>query len=462
MHSSRVNTVSVVACSVAVVCSYMSCHDAAAAVPPPLQAMAPSLEASELQVQLLGSLRHKLLLKLGLAVLQQAAAAAGLRQRLLAHVSAQEAAHLLHTTLLHWHAAVIPSQQMEAEGAALARRLALQRQRAQLTAWRQWATHSSWQRQQLAQAQQALRRRLLAAGMQHWRCYCQQQLVQRLQAALAARWAAAWGRRRVLVAWHQAARRSAHLKAALLLGRPCSSGSSCGGAAVPASQLEALAATAAAFAPVRAFVAEAVEQLAHLQRGLRFCLPGSAASAASAAAALEQRQLLHEQQEPPPVGSVQSLLALLQPTQQPRAAPELSVAGIEPAGDSCRLGLPCPGRHEYGTAGAAQRGSPAESPQAAGPAPDPGSPPASYYNPASYASPLKSREQQPQQQRQRQRGQVRSTMQASSTWGAESPAAVEAELLECQEQVQQLRKELEQLEQVRIYSAHAAVGGESV
>ncbi|PSC76642.1 hypothetical protein C2E20_0664 [Micractinium conductrix] len=230
---------------------------------------APTPEASELQVQLLGSLQQRLLQKLGLAALRQAAAAARLQRRLLAHVAAQGEGDLCCLMLQSWHAVAVPSQEQEAAAASFSRELCHRQQRMQLAAWRQWAAHRAWQHRQLDCAVRERRRRLLATAMQHWRCYCQQQLVQRLQGALAARWAAAWGRRRVLAAWRQAARRSALLKEALLesagLQQECAELEAAGTAAgIPDGQhREACTAAAAAKAAAAAAMQAAVHQHAN-------------------------------------------------------------------------------------------------------------------------------------------------------------------------------------------------------
>lgn len=383
----------------------------------------PTAEASELQVQLLGSLQEKLLVKLGVAVLRQAVAAARLRRCLLDQVDLLAAADLRRAVLCGWHTAAVPTQQQEADAAALAKQLLERQQRAQLAAWRQWAAHRAWQRRQVVLGQCRLRHRLLLAAMQHWRCYCQQRLVDRLQAALAARWVAAWGRRRLFTAWRHAARRSAALKAALLTRG--SSGLERQAPQPPLSQLAALAATAAAFQPVKEFVAEAADQLACMQRGLRSWLP-AAGSLVEAQQAEDGGQQQYE--EPPPLGSVEALLAaacppakqllLLPASQAPDAAHGMALApeAAPPAEHLCRAA------DGSATAGAA----------APVPAPDPSSPPPGY-NPASYASPAR---QQVQHQRRGQRP------------AAEAPAAVEAELLDCQEHVERLRQELEMLEQV--------------
>ena len=406
---------------------------------PPLQVAAPTPEASELQVQLLGSLQQRLLQKLGLAALRQAAAAARLQRRLLAHVAAQGEGDLCCLMLQSWHAVAVPSQEQEAATASFSRELCHRQQRMQLAAWRQWAAHRAWQHRQLDCAVRERRRRLLATAMQHWRCYCQQQLVQRLQGALAARWAAAWGRRRVLAAWRQAARRSALLKEALLVGRPSTAVSRSRGGTVSAgtlpSQQEALAATAAAFAPVKAFVAEAAQQLGQLRRGLRFSVHAGKAVAVAA----QQQQ---PAEEPLPVGSVEALIAVLAP---PAAAQQQQAAGAamlvapapqmsKPAG-SQRL----PPALELPAAGSAAQGLHAGAPAA--PAPDPGSSPPAY-NPSAYASPGRPTS------RQRQR-RSSTAVPADNAHLAGLPAAVEAELLECQQQVARLQRELETLEQAR-------------
>ncbi|PRW60080.1 hypothetical protein C2E21_1756 [Chlorella sorokiniana] len=247
----------------------------------------PTAETSELQVQLLGSLQQKLLLKLALAVLRQAVATARLLRHLLDHAELLAAADLRRSVLGGWYAAAVPTPQQEAAAAALARQLSERHQRTQLAVWRQWAAHRAWQLRQVAQGQHRLRRRLLLAAMQHWRCYCQQRLVERLQGALAARWAVAWGQRRLFAAWRQAARRSAALKAALTRS---SSGRQEQAWQPPPSQLEALAATAAAFQAVKEFVAEAAEQLAFMQQGLRSWMPASSSAEAQQAEEGSQRQ----------------------------------------------------------------------------------------------------------------------------------------------------------------------------
>lgn len=410
------------------------------------QVACPTPEASELQVQLLSSLRQKLLLKLGLAALRQAAAAAALRRRLLGHVASLAAADLCRTALLGWHAAAVPSPQQEAAALGLARQHQLRRQRAQLVAWRQWAAHRAWQHRQLVAGLALQRRRLLTAAVLHWRCYCQAQLVERLQAAMAARWASAWGRRRIFAAWRQAAWRSAALKAALL--RATSGSSSSGEAGTqaqrpqPPSPEEALAATAAAFQPVRGFVAEASQQLEQLQRGLR---PWGSSGSRAAAAEYELLALcMHS--EPLPLGSIEALLAALPlPKQQLHHQDKALVAAPVMA-----LAAPAPQQHAMTSAAAVEAGpqAPEAGPQApaatseasaaaaaaAPPAPDPGSPPA--YNPASYASPAR---QAAQMQRS---GRV-----PAAAGAAPAAAAVEAELLECQDSVQRLRRQLEALEQ---------------
>lgn len=393
------------------------------ACPPIAQVAWPTAETSELQVQLLGSLSEKLLLKLGLGVLRQAVTAARLRRRLLHHVDLLAAVILKRSALCGWHAAAVPTPQQEADAAALAKRLSEQRQRAQLAAWQQWAAHRTWQRRRVAQGLCRLRHRLLLAAMQHWRCYCQQQLVERLQGALAARWAAAWGRRRLFIAWRQAAQRSAALKAALTRG---SSSSREGPARQPLpSQLEALAATSAAFRPVKEFVAEAAEQLACMKEGLRSWLPAGVGPAEAQQADGGSLQL-HD--EPPPLGSVEALLAAARPpAKQLLLLPAMLDAACSTA-QPADMAEPAAGQQ-----GCAVGGPPVcpVNRAAAAPAPDPGSPPPGY-NPASYASPAR---QQAQQQRW--------------PWQtAEAPAAVEAELLDCQEQVERLRQELEMLEQV--------------
>lgn len=411
----------------------------------------PTPEASELQVQLLSSLLHKVLLKLGLAALRQAAAAARLRTRLLAHAAAIADVGMRRAVVLAWKEAAIPSEQQAAAGAALAQTLHARRQHAQYLAWREWAAHSAWQRQQLAVARGRLRRQLMAAALQHWRCYCQQQLVRRLQAALAARWLAAWSRRRAFVAWRRAARRSVQLKAALLLGRPCSSSSgdaslAAAGGQQGASQAEVLQATARAFEPVKVFVAEARQQLGQLRQGLRFSMPGSRAAAGMPGDLPAQRlRRAPIEQEPLLVGSVESLLAHLPPSRLPKpaAAPQPTTAEHQVPG-----WLQPPGIFAHGAAARAA----AAAGVASEPAPDPGSPPP-HYNPGSYASPQRQQSSRQQQQR-RQQGQVAAL--ADTARFADPPEAAQAELLECQEQVQRLRRELEDLEQARLGCASSS------
>ena len=389
-------------------------------------------------MQLLGSLHGKLLLKLGLAALRQGVAAAQLRRRLLEQAGRLAQADLSRAVLRGWHAAAVPSPQLEAEAAALAQRLCERHQRAKLAAWQRWAAHRAWQRRQVAHGQQQLRRRLLLAAVQHWRCCCQHRLVERLQAALAARWAAAWGQRRLFAAWRQAAQRSAALKVALLTRS--SSREHEARRQLP-TQLEALAATAAAFQPVKEFVAEAAEHLARMQQGLRSWVPG-AGDAAEAQKADGRSQL---PEEPAPLGSLEALLAaarppakqlllLPAPAQAPLAAGDVAAAAAVLERDR-------PGDWHDHPAAAAGAG-----PAAAAPAPDPGSPPPAY-NPSSYASPARHHHQQQwQQQGPRRPGST----------AAEPPAAVEAELLECQEQVERLRQELASLEQAS--SGRASAG----
>ena len=430
-------------------------------IPVALQVACPTPEASELQAQLLGSLQHKLLLKLGLAVLRVGAAEGRLRQRLLGQVTAQGAADLCRSALRHWHSAAVPSQQQEADARGLAQQQEQRRQRAQFHEWRQWAAHSGWQRRQLAHGQQVLHQRLLSAALQHWRCYCQQQLGARLQTALAARWQAAWGRRRLFLAWRQSAKRSAALKAALL-SRPGGSGTAQATASGQSrqqqqqlqslpSQLEALSATAAAFQPVKAFVAEAVEQLGQLQRGLRF---GGAGSSNSAAAAWQREGLelwQQQRQQEPPLGSVESLLAFASfPRQQfvkeQRQEQEQAPALLAAAGGPPQLP---PGELPGGSEAAGEVG---EDAALAAPAPDPGSPSAPY-DPASYASPNRlDQRQHEHQQRRRSGGSARAGARQQAepaAAAAAAAAAVEAELLECQEQVESLRQQLAVLEQAR-------------
>jgi hypothetical protein len=434
-----------------------------------LQVACPTPEASELQAQLLGSLQHKLLLKLGLAVLRVGAAEWRLRQHLLGQVAVQGAADLCRSALQHWHSAAVPTQQQEAAAQGLAQQQQQRRRRAQFHAWRQWAARSGWQRRQLMRGQQVLHRCLLSAALQHWRCYCQQQLVARLQTALAARWQAAWGRRRLFLAWRQSAKRSAALKAALL-SRPGSSGTA--QAQGPASDqprqqqqlqrlpshLEALAATAAAFQPVKAFVAEAVEQLGQLHKGLRFGGPGSRSCAAAAAwhlqgmepwQQLQQQQLLQQQQQQePPLGSIESLLAFApfprqQSEKQQRQEQAQAPALLAAAGGPSQLPpVELPADSEAA-------GDDGEDAALAAPAPDPGSPTA-LYNPASYASPNRHQQQREHQHRCRLGGPVRAGARQQAEPAA---AAVEAELLECQEQVESLRQQLAALEQARSTAA---------
>ncbi|EFN53243.1 hypothetical protein CHLNCDRAFT_137152 [Chlorella variabilis] len=374
----------------------------------------PSPEASELQMQLLGSLRQKLLLKLGLAVLRQEVAAGRLRQRLLGHVAASAAADLCHSALLGWHAAAVPTQQQEAAAQGLARQLRQRRQRAQLTAWRRSAARSAWRRRQLARGQMALRRHLLAAGVQHWRCYCQQQLVRRLQEALAARWLAAWGRRRVFAAWRRTASRSALLKSALLSPQMprVGSGADCSGGAgqrpqLP-SQLEALAVTAAAFQPIKDFVAEAVQQLGQLCKGLRFAAAGSRSMAAAGWHGGLEGWARQQQHLGASMGSVEALLALVPPPRQQQQAPALpglpanvTEQPLAADGSATRMQLPSlavgaqhnPQEHHRGAAGHAGRA------------------------------------------------------RRSAAVAADAPAGVGAELVECQERVQRPQQQLAELEQ---------------
>ncbi len=388
-------------------------------------------------MQLLSSLLPKVLLKLGLAALRQAAAAARLRTRLLAHAAALAGDDMRRAVVQAWREAAIPSEQQAAAGATLARTLRVRQQHAQLLAWHEWAARSALQRQQLAIARGRLRRRLLSAAMQHWRCYCQQQLVRRLHAALAARWIAALTQRRAFLAWRQAAHRSMQLKAALLLGRPCSSGSGVTSTTqAPAGGrlgLEALHATAKAFEPVKAFVAEARQQLRQLRQGLRFSLWGSWAAAGTT-------RELPGQLQPPPAGTVESLLAHLPPSRTPKPGAALLRS---PAKDQApdRLQLPGIPVHDAAVSAACAPAA-AVSAVALEPAPDPGSPPPPY-NPASYASPQ--RQQGGRQQRQQQQGQLAGTARV-----AEPPETTEAALLGCREQVQRLHGELEHLEQASL------------
>lgn len=411
-------------------------------------------------MQLLGSLRQKLLLKLGLAVLRQEVAAGRLRQRLLGHVAASAAADLCHSALLGWHAAAVPTQQQEAAAQGLARQLRQRRQRAQLTAWRRSAARSAWRRRQLARGQMALRRHLLAAGVQHWRCYCQQQLVRRLQEALAARWLAAWGRRRVFAAWRRTASRSALLKSAMLSPQMPSvgSGADCSGGAgqrpqLP-SQLEALAVTAAAFQPIKDFVAEAVQQLGQLCKGLRFAAAGSRSMAAAGWHGGLEGWARQQQHLGASMGSVEALLALVPPPRQQQQAPALpglpanvTEQPLAADGSATRMQLPSLAVGVGVAAAAGEEsgtGEPAAGRVAPVPAPDPGSP--TGYNPASYASPA--RLSNPQQHRRGAAGQA-GRGRRSAAVAAEAPAAVEAELVECQERVQRLQQQLAELEQAR-------------
>lgn len=386
-----------------------------------MQVAWPTAETSELQVQLLSSLREKLLLKLGLAVLGQAVGAARLRRRLLEQVELLAAADLRRSVLRGWLAAAVPTQQQQEAAAALAKQLCKRHQQAQFAAWRQWAAHRAWQRRQLEHGQRRLRSRLLSAAMQHWRFYCQLRLVERLQHALVARWAAAWGRRRLFIAWRQAARRSAALKAALTRG----SSEQEGQAREPLpSPLDALAATAAAFQPVKEFVAEAAGQLACMQQSLRSWLPTD--GPVEAQHAEEDSQQL---EEPLPLDSVEALLAAAQPSAKqqlllPASRMPDAACGIAGPADAA---APAPGQACGATYSMPDLGA-----AATVPAPDPGSPPPAY-NPASYASPAR---QQAQPHRWPRRA------------AAETAAAVEAELLDCQEQVERLQQELESLEQV--------------
>ncbi|KAL4458779.1 hypothetical protein ABPG75_013644 [Micractinium tetrahymenae] len=318
----------------------------------------PTQEASEVQVQLLTSLLHKLLLKLGLAVLRLAAASARLRRRLLAHAAALTNADTSRAVVLAWREAAVPSEQQTAAGTALAQTLHTRRQRAQMLAWRDNSSSSSTSQ--------------TAAGGQ--------------------------------------------------LG---------------ASQLEVLLATAKVFEPVKAFVAEARQQLSQLRQGLRFSWPDSAAAAESAEEYAAQRLLEAslEAEEPLPVGSVESLLALFPPPRLPKPA---AAVHAPPATERA----PLPAAHAAAVAAPAAAALAAAA--AAEPAPDPGSPPPPY-NPTSYASPQRqqgSKQQQPQQQRQP--AELGDTAQFAGT-----PEAAEAELLECQQWVLRLRRELEDLEQAR-------------
>lgn len=411
-----------------------------------MQIGGPTPEASELQLQLLSSLLHKLLLKLGLAALRHAAAVARLRKRLLAHAAALADADICRAAMLAWQQVAVPSEQQTAAGAALARTLNARQQHAQLMAWREWAARSAWQTEQLAIARDMLRRRLLAAAVQHWRSYCQQQLVRRLQAALGARWTAAWIQRRAFMAWRQAARRSTQLKAALLLGRPCGSSSGCSqatpGEQPGGSRLEALAATARAFVPMKSFVAEARQQLGHLRQGLRFSLPGGMA-AADEVPAQHRLQMSVEEQALLPLGSVESLLAHLPPSRLPKPA----TAVLSPPAKGLLGVLPLPGSSAPAAATTTTPATAARTAAAGAadgePAPDPGSPPPPY-NPSTYASPRRQQGSKQQQQRQ-----GRSAAFADTACFAGSLLAAKGELLECQEQVQRLRQELEDLEQAR-------------
>jgi hypothetical protein len=404
-------------------------------MPPRPRVARPSRETSELQAQLLTSLQRKLLLKAGLCLLRQAAAASRLRARLLQQVSVLGAGDLCRRVLRGWHAAAVPSPGQHAAAAQLAKQLAGRHLHEHVAAWRGWAARRAWRSRQLARGTAALRQRLLAAGVQHWRCYCQLELVCRLQVALAARWLAAWGRRRALLAWRQTARRSAQLKAALLSG-----GSEAAAPRSPLpSQLEALAATAAAFVPVRVFVADATRELRRLRKGLRVFIAAPAAGG----------ELAERQPGPPlPLGSVEALLELVPPPrppaeQQPHQHQRFSNAlHLQLLGGLQQGGEPAA---SPGLAAAASPRSACESPRPDGascpadPAPDPGSP---AYNPASYASPARAADAQQQPARppsHRGRGQP-----AASS--ASATAAV-AELLECQSEVERLWLQLADLEQ---------------
>lgn len=252
-----------------------------------------------------------------------------------------------------------------------------------------------------------------------------------MQDALAARWLAAWSRRRVLTAWRQTARRSASLKAAFLTGRSSSSQQE---QPLP-TPLQALAATAAAFQPVKAFVAEAAQQLGQLQQGLRSWDPFLDGDAAEAPETFQAQR----RAEPLPFGSVELLLAAVAP--EPKQ-PQLQHQGTALHMAEMQQAQPGPAA-AAATSGWAQQppvipcspAADAASELEVVPAPDPGSPPPAY-NPASYASPAR------QQYQQRRRAG-----HAAATVAAEAPAAVEAELLECQEHVGRLHVELGALEQ---------------
>lgn len=57
--------------------------------------------------------------------------------------------------------------------------------------------HCRWQQGQVWRGLKVYQHQLKMAAMSHWRLYCQERHVQRLQQALAARWVAAWTKRKV-------------------------------------------------------------------------------------------------------------------------------------------------------------------------------------------------------------------------------------------------------------------------
>eukprot|EP00887_Chlorella_sp_A99_P006536 scaffold3.g6536.t1 len=404
-------------------------------------------EASQLQVRLLSSLLAKLRLKLGLAALRHAAALARLRAQLTVRLAASEADAMALRCLVGWRSAAVPSPQQTEAGAALIARTQRRAQRQQLREWRRWARHRAWQQRQMRQGLHAYHQSLLASALRHWQTYCHQRHLERLQKALASRWLSAWTKRRALAAWRQSARRSALLRQSLLEGRRAeargagAAGSSDSGAlrslAPPPTLVQALAGNRAAFGPVKQYVRDASTHLDRLRAGLRFAVAVPAATAGAAeppvlAGSLSSLLALAEgpRQPPPLQGMQQAVMPPLQAVvpllcttaagavslqQQEQQQQQQEVPSIAKA-----LAPPRP----PAAAAVAARGGPEAAMAASGPAacPRAGDPRSPAYNPAMYASPSKL---QP----------------------GDAPAALEAELLECQQAELQAQGELAALEE---------------
>jgi len=235
----------------------------------------PSPQESQLQVNLLTALRHRLLLKLGLAGLRRAVAMRRTRLQLLLHGERLQRSHGQRLAFAAWKVETFPTaQQLEAAAAFSAARDKTALQQA-FVGWRRHSAECTRLAKAEAQGQRALNARLLAAGLAHWRLWAAEAHLAALRSALLTGWLDGWRRRKVLSAWRKTASRTRAQRERLLsaaagsIANPNMEVNLALRSPVP-SVFEGLAATRASLAGLRACVAAHSAQVQEMHALLRW------------------------------------------------------------------------------------------------------------------------------------------------------------------------------------------------